>query len=59
MSEALTPPSHPDAIRRAVELFLHRLAWERDARAYERLPLTDSELPLADDPGSWSETPPW
>jgi hypothetical protein len=44
-----------------VELYLYRLACERDARIYEEMPLTDDELALAD--ASWrtsAETlPPW
>ena len=60
--DALVPVAHlsrSDAIRRAVELYVYRLACERDARHYERLPLTDAELALADAPGAWSATPPW
>ena len=60
--DALIPEKHAtrsEAIRRAIELYLYRLAWEHDAQAYERLPLADSELVLADDPESWSETPRW
>jgi len=48
-----------EAIRRAIELYLYRLAYEHDAQQYERLPLTDSEFALADDQESWSETPAW
>jgi Arc/MetJ-type ribon-helix-helix transcriptional regulator len=48
-----------DAVRRAIELYLYRLACERDARRYEELPLSDAELSLADDPAAWSETPAW
>jgi Arc/MetJ-type ribon-helix-helix transcriptional regulator len=60
--DALVPAAHPsrsDAVRRAIELYLYRLACEHDARQYERLPLTDAELALADDPDAWSDTPPW
>jgi metal-responsive CopG/Arc/MetJ family transcriptional regulator len=60
--DALIPEKHAtrsEAIRRAIELYVYRLAWEQDAEQYERLPLTDSELALADDPGSWSEAPRW
>jgi len=59
--DALTPEKHTtrsEAIRRAIELYLYRLDCEHDAEQYRRLPLTDSELALADDPG-WSDTPPW
>ncbi|MBV8529120.1 MAG: ribbon-helix-helix protein, CopG family [Candidatus Dormibacteraeota bacterium] len=48
-----------DVIRRAVELYVHRLACERDAAIYERQPLTEAELAVADDPGGWSTTPSW
>lgn len=60
--DALIPEKHAtrsEAIRRAIELYLYRLAWEHDAQQYERQPLTDSELALAEDPESWSDTPPW
>jgi Arc/MetJ-type ribon-helix-helix transcriptional regulator len=48
-----------DLIRRAVEQYVYRLACERDAVVYERQPLTDSELALADDPDGWSTTAAW
>lgn len=51
--------SRSQAIRRAVEVYLAWLANERDALIYERLPLSDAELALADDPEAWAETPPW
>jgi Arc/MetJ-type ribon-helix-helix transcriptional regulator len=60
--DALVPGKHStrsEAIRRAIELYLYRLANEHDAQLYERLPLTDFELALSDDPVSWSDTPPW
>lgn len=60
--DALVPKTHAsrsEAVRRAIELYLYRLACERDARLYERMPLTDEELALADDPDAWSDTPPW
>jgi predicted transcriptional regulator len=60
--DELVPAAHPtrsEAVRRAIELYLYRLACERDARVYERLPLTDAELSLADDPAAWRDTPPW
>jgi metal-responsive CopG/Arc/MetJ family transcriptional regulator len=60
--DALIPEKHTtrsEAIRRAIELYLYRLACEHDAQQYERLPLTDPELALSDDPESWTETPPW
>lgn len=52
-------PSRSDLIRRAIELYLHRLAAERDVAAYERAPLTDAELSLADDLAGWESTAPW
>ena len=60
--DALVPDTHPsrsEAVRRAIELYLYRLACERDARRYEELPLTESELSLADDPDAWRSAPPW
>lgn len=60
--DSLVPTTHPsrsEAVRRAIELYLYWLACERDARHYERLPLRDIELSLADDPDAWSGTPPW
>ena len=48
-----------DVSRRALELYLYRLACERDAAVYERLPLTGAELTLADDLEGWSTTPQW
>lgn len=51
--------SRSEAVRRAIELYLYRLACERDAQRYEQLPLTDAELALADDPDAWSGTPAW
>jgi metal-responsive CopG/Arc/MetJ family transcriptional regulator len=51
--------SRSEAVRRAIELYVYRLACERDARHYEELPLTDAELALADDPAAWVGTPPW
>jgi len=60
--DALVPTTHSsrsEALRRAVELYLYQLACEHDARQYERLPLSDSELSLADDPEAWADTPPW
>ena len=51
--------SRSDAVRRAIELYLYRLACERDARRYEEQPLTDAELAMVDDPHSWSATPAW
>ena len=51
--------SRSDVIRRALDLYLYRLECERDARVYERLPLTDEERALADDPTAWKGTPRW
>jgi hypothetical protein len=60
--DALVPTTHPsrsEAARRAIELYLYRLACDQDARHYERLPLTDAELSLADAPDAWRARPPW
>lgn len=48
-----------ELIRRALELYVYRLASERDAAVYDQLPLTDAELALADDSEGWSATPQW
>ena len=60
--DSLVPTTHSsrsDAIRRALELYLYWLACEHDARQYERVPLTDAELSMTDDPDAWGDTPPW
>jgi len=60
--DALVPGTHPsrsDAVRRSIELYLYRLACERDAERYERQPLTDEELAPADDPAAWADTRQW
>ncbi len=60
--DALVPATHEsrsEAIRRSIELYLYRLACEQDADRYGRVPMTDAELGLADDPASWSGTPAW
>jgi metal-responsive CopG/Arc/MetJ family transcriptional regulator len=60
--DALVPGAHESrsqAVRRAIEIYLISLANERDAMIYERLPLTDDELALADSLDSWSGTPSW
>jgi Arc/MetJ-type ribon-helix-helix transcriptional regulator len=60
--DALVPDVHDsrsDAIRRSIELYLYRLACERDAERYEREPMSDEELTLSDDPAGWSGTPAW
>jgi Arc/MetJ-type ribon-helix-helix transcriptional regulator len=54
-----THPSRSDAVRRAIELYLYRLACERDARRYDELPLSDAELAFAADAASWAATPAW
>jgi Arc/MetJ-type ribon-helix-helix transcriptional regulator len=51
--------SRSEAVRRAIELYLYRLAAEHDAAVYDRLPLTDVELSFADDPDAWNLTPQW
>src|SRR5687768_8474471 len=60
--DALVPTTHQsrsEAVRRAIELYLYRLACEFDARQYDGRPLTDAELSLADDRDGWSDTPLW
>jgi len=60
--DALVPGAHQSrsqAVRRAIEVYLAWLANERDATVYERLPLTDAELALADSPDAWVGTPAW
>lgn len=60
--DALVPGTHEsrsDAIRRSIEVYLHRVASEQDALRYEQMPLTDDELALADDPEGWAGTPAW
>jgi Arc/MetJ-type ribon-helix-helix transcriptional regulator len=60
--DALVPSTHQtrsEAVRRAIELYLYWLACGHDARQYERLPLTDAELSLADDANAWIGTPAW
>ena len=60
--DALVPAVHEsrsDAVRRSIELYLYRLACEEDAERYEREPLSDDELALADDPDAWTGTPSW
>lgn len=60
--DALVPAIHAtrsDAVRRSIELYIYRLACEEDAARYERVPLSDEELALADDPEGWSGTPAW
>ena len=51
--------SRSNLIRKALEQYLYRLACEHDAAVYERTPLTEAELTLADDPDGWSPTPQW
>lgn len=60
--DALVPARHSsrsDALRRALELYLYRVACERDVEAYEHEPMTDAELALGDEPGNWEATPAW
>ena len=51
--------SRSDAIRRAIDLYIYRLACEHDARAYELDPLSDAEHAFADARVSRSFTPAW
>ena len=60
--DALVPTTHTsrsEAVRRAIELYLYRLACEEDARQYDGRPLADAELSLADDHDGWRDAPPW
>ena len=51
--------SRSEVIRRAIDVYLYRLACERDAARYDAVPLTDSELALADDRRAWQSAPEW
>lgn len=51
--------SRSEVIRRALELYLYRLACERDAERYDEQPLSEVELSLTDDERGWSATPAW
>lgn len=51
--------SRSSLIRRAVELYVAWLANEQDAAVYRRVPLSDAELALTDDPASWADAPSW
>lgn len=60
--DRLVPAPHAsrsEALRRAVELYLFRLAAEHDAAVYDLAPLTEAELTFADDPEAWDLTPQW
>jgi metal-responsive CopG/Arc/MetJ family transcriptional regulator len=60
--DALVPAIHDsrsEAIRRAIELYLYRIACERDAETYATSPLTEGELAVGDGPEAWSTTPAW
>lgn len=60
--DRLVPEPHAtrsDVVRRALALYLYRLACERDAALYEEQPLTDLELSLADDASGWASVPKW
>jgi len=60
--DELVPGKHStrsEAVRRAIELYLYRLACERDAEIYERFPLTEEEMGQANSPEVWSTLPPW
>ena len=60
--DRLVPSIHEtrsDLVRRAIELYLYRVACERDAKVYEDLPLSDAELSIGDDPQNWVAAPSW
>lgn len=52
-------PSRSAFVRAAIEHHVSRLLNERDAAIYDRQPLSDLEMALADDPQSWEATPQW
>lgn len=52
-------PSRSEALRRALELYLYRVACERDADRYAEQPLTEAEVAVGDDPRDWEATPSW
>lgn len=54
-----TGRTRSESVRRAIELYLYRAACERDAKRYDELPLSESELAFGDDVDSWSATPAW
>lgn len=60
--DELVPASHgsrSEVVRRAIELYVYRMRCERDAAAYDALPLTDAELALAAPADGWTATPRW
>ena len=60
--DALVPSVHPsrsEALRRALELYLYRVACERDAERYSAVPLTDTDVAVGDDLRDWAATPSW
>lgn len=46
-------------VRAAIESYVSQRLNEQDAAIYERRPLTDYEMALADDDRSWEATPQW
>jgi Arc/MetJ-type ribon-helix-helix transcriptional regulator len=60
--DTLVPARHgsrSEAVRQAIEAYLYRLACEQDADRYDRQPLSEDELSLADDPQAWEGTAAW
>jgi metal-responsive CopG/Arc/MetJ family transcriptional regulator len=60
--DELVPEKHStrsEAVRRAIEVYLYRLACERDAEIYARFPLTEEEMAQANSPEVLSTLPPW
>lgn len=55
----LTQGTRSSLVRAALESYISRMLNERDADIYERHPVSDAELALADDDRSWEATPPW
>ncbi|MCB9372552.1 MAG: ribbon-helix-helix protein, CopG family [Microthrixaceae bacterium] len=60
--DALVPEVHPsrsEGLRRALELYLYRVACERDAERYAGQPLSEAEIAVGDDVRDWEATPSW
>ena len=60
--DAMVPQVHEsrtELIRRAIELYLYRIACEKDARIYESMPLTEAEMSQFEGPADWDQAPAW
>jgi Arc/MetJ-type ribon-helix-helix transcriptional regulator len=51
--------SRSELIRRAIELYLYKVASEKDAAIYASQPLTNAELSLGAAVENWSAAPQW